>query len=222
MRIVTFVGKLLISLGCGVLLFVVWTLWGTGLYAGRQQRALEQAFAAVPPVTAPAPETTPGGRDLGVVEVPDGFRPGPGDPAFRLRIPRIDVDEVVVEGVEVDHLRKGPGHYPTCSDGFDPPLCLDGIESFWPGEAGRVIVSGHRTTYGAPFYDLDRVRAGDEIVTETKWGTFTYVVTERVVVDDDVPVTVAPGDPELVLTTCNPKYSAAERLLVYARLETGT
>ncbi|HVM35782.1 MAG TPA: sortase [Actinomycetota bacterium] len=218
MRALTFVGKLLVSLGCGVLLFVGWTLWGTGIYTNQQQQALEQAWGATPSV-AVVPASSPSEDEDPVVKVADGFRPGPGRPVFRIRIPKIKVDEMVVEGVGTEELRKGPGHYPACRDGFAPPLCLDGVESFWPGEAGRVIVSGHRTTYGAPFYDLDKLGAGDRIVTETKWGDFTYVVTEQVVLDADEPVTVTPGDPELVLTTCNPKYSAAERLLIFARLK---
>lgn len=224
MRALTFVGKLLVSLGCGVLLFVAWTLWGTGIYSGRQQDVLEQAWAQSPPVQARSENPSDGGDrppadGNGIVDVSDAFLPGRGGPVFRIRIPKIDVDEMVVEGVGTEELRSGPGHYPACRAGFDRPFCLDGVESFWPGEAGRVVVSGHRTTYGAPFYHLDRLRSGDRIVTETKWGEFTYIVTEQVVVDADEAVTVAPGDPELVLTTCNPKYSAAQRLLVFAVLE---
>ena len=59
---------------------------------------------------------------------------------------------------------------------------------YWPGEEGRVIVSGHRTTYGAPFWDLDKLQAGDRVTTTTKWGTFEYIVTKTSVVDDDEPV----------------------------------
>jgi sortase A len=217
MRALVFLGKLLISIGCGVILFVVWTLWGTGLLTEREQRQLDRAYAATPAVTA-SPVDDAGRASVTPVEVPASFRPRPGAPAFRLRIPKIGVNEVVVEGVGTEELRKGPGHYPACGNGFEPPLCIDGVPSFWPGEAGRAIVSGHRTTYGAPFFDLDRLRRGDRVVTETKWGTFVYEVTESVVVDATEPVTVTPGDPELVLTTCNPRYSAEERLLVYTRL----
>jgi sortase A len=91
----------------------------------------------------------------------------------------------------------------------------------WPGENGRVIISGHRTTYGAPFYNLDKLKRGDEIVTETSWGDFTYKVTIKTIVEPDSPLVVIKNDePELVLTTCNPRFSAAERLIVYAELVT--
>jgi sortase A len=81
-----------------------------------------------------------------------------------------------------------------------------------------VIVSGHRTTYGAPFWDLNRLRPGDEIVIEAKWGDFVYEVTETEVVDDDTPVHAPVGEPLILLTTCEPRYSAAERLLVRGEL----
>lgn len=211
MRYVRIAGKLLISIGCGVLMFVAWTLWGTGIYTSQQQSALAQEFADAPPVVLePEPE----------VVVPESFRPGPGDSVFKMSIPAIDLEQIVVEGVSSDALKKGPGHYPECRPGFEPPLCTS-FEEVWPGENGRVIVSGHRTTYGAPFYDLDKLKRGDEIEIETRWGDFTYEVTIKTIVEPDSPLVVIQNDePELVLTTCNPKYSAAQRLIVYAELVT--
>lgn len=204
------IGKFLISVGVGVLLFVVWTLWGTGFYTGQQQDRLEQAFAEEPEVVPEKPNR---------VGPPKGFSPSPGDPVFRIRIPAIEVDKIVVEGVGVEELKKGPGHYPACSKEFKPPFCLQDEErEFWPGQDGRVIVSGHRTTYGAPFWALNELKRGDEIITETKWGDFVYRVTDEVVVDDDEAVAVAGGSGELLLTTCNPRFSAEERYLVYAEL----
>lgn len=213
MRYVRVAGKLLISIGCGVLMFVAWTLWGTGIYTAQQQDALAQEFATAPPVVLDP------GADEEVV-VPDSFRPGPGEHAFKMSIPTIDFEQIVVEGVGSDALKKGPGHYPECRPGFERPLCTP-FEEMWPGENGRVIVSGHRTTYGAPFYNLDKLKRGDEIVTETSWGDFTYKVTIKTIVEPDSPLVVIKNDePELVLTTCNPRYSAAERLIVYAELVT--
>ncbi|MBK5227288.1 MAG: class E sortase [Actinobacteria bacterium] len=202
-------GKFLISAGAGVLLFLAWTLWGTGIYTERQQNRLEREFAALAP--APAAETGSPGRN---------FDPAPGAPAFKLEIPAIDVERIIVEGVEAEQLKLGPGHYPACADQFALPLCFeDESEEYWPGEEGRVIVSGHRTTYGAPFWDLDKLEKGDRIRTITKWGTFVYVVTETSVVDDDELVAATGNSAELLLTTCNPKFSADQRYLVLAELE---
>jgi len=209
------VGKFLISVGVGVLLFVAWTLWGTGISTDRAQAGLEEDFERQEPIDA---------RDLSregdqSVRVDDSFKPGSGEAVFRIVIPRIDVREMVVEGVDTESLRKGPGHYPDCRRGFEKPLCTD-QEEIWPGEVGRVIISGHRTTYGAPFYDIDRLRRGDEIRLQTKWGDFTYEVTGSEIVPPNAKDIATPvsDKPELVLTTCNPRFSAAERLIVSAEL----
>ncbi len=204
-------GKFFISVGIGVLLFVGWTLWGTGLYTAQQQerlgRELDRRIAATP--------QEPSAR----VGPPKGFTPGAGEPVFRMSISDIDLTAVVVEGVGTDDLRKGPGHYPSCRSGFERPLCTD-FEEMWPGERGRVILSGHRTTYGAEFHRIDELEGGDEIRIESEWGGFVYRVTGQEIVEPDSRKIVVPSDrAELVLTTCNPKYSAAERLIVYAELE---
>lgn len=202
-------GKFLISVGVGVLLFVAWTLWGTGLYTSQQQTALAQEFDQLPAVEPDPDDPKPTGP---------ASLPGPGDPAFRLRIPSIDLQQIVVEGVGTEDLKKGPGHYPSCRAGFERPLCTE-FEEVWPGQEGRVIVSGHRTTYGAPFWDLDKLQKGDEIITDTKWGTYTYEVTEkRIVQPDSLAIAIQSDAAEIVLTTCNPKYSAAQRLIVFGRL----
>jgi sortase A len=126
-------------------------------------------------------------------------------PVTRLRIPRVGIDVVVVQGVTADALRAGAGHYPTT------PL---------PGERGNVAIAGHRTTYGKPFRHLDDVRRGDRVELATPVGTFVYEVTVA-------PYVVAPGDLSVIaqdqrsmltLTTCNPVHSARERLVVQAVL----
>ncbi len=213
MKWVRFLGKLMISTGIGVLLFVVWTLWGTGLYTAQQQDRLAKVFDSSPDVKAAV--------SGGFRGPPKGFEPGPGVPVFRLRIPTIGLNKIVVEGVGVDELRLGPGHYPKCRPGFEAPLCTP-FQEVWPGEKGRVIVSGHRTTYGQPFWDLDKLRRGDEIRVDTKWGDFVYIVRDIEIVAPDSRAIVIQNDrAELVLTTCNPKFSAAERLIVFASMETG-
>jgi sortase A len=212
MLLLGIVGKFLISVGVGVLLFVAWTLWGTGLITERHQDRLAVEFEQQPVLRRSAPQA-PGGP-------PRGYRPGPGDAVFRLQIPAIGVDSIVVEGVEQDQLALGPGHYPSCRPGFPKPLCTEGGE-VWPGERGRVIVSGHRTTHGAPFWDLDKLRAGDRILTRTKWGEFTYEVFRKDIVAPnarDIANPTATDASEIVFTTCNPKFSAAQRLIVYAEM----
>lgn len=211
MKALRIFGKFLISVGLGVLLFVGWTLWGTGLYTQQQQSDLRTEFDQLPSVEFSGEDK----QKLGPANPP-----GPSDPVFLLKIPSIDFDQVVVEGVGTEDLKKGPGHYPSCRSGFERPLCTE-FEEVYPGQDGRVIVSGHRTTYGAPFFDLDKLRPGDEIITQTKWGDFTYEVTEtRIVQPDSLAIAIQSDAAEIVLTTCNPKYSAAQRLIVFGRLVT--
>lgn len=202
-------GKFLISVGVGILLFVLWMLKGTDLYTAREQRALQKEFAGlVGSLGTPGKSAGP----------PRRFRPRPGEPVFRLRIPAVDVDDIVVEGVGAEELKKGPGHYPECRAGFERPLCTQ-FDEVYPGEQGRVIVSGHRTTYGAPFYGINDLSKGDDIKVATAWGNFVYRVTRQEIVKPDSKAIVIPSETaELVLTTCNPRYSAAERLILYAEL----
>jgi sortase A len=217
-----YVGKGLISVATGILLFLAWTLWGTGLYEGRRQSALERQFESIISPT-PAPTgtdtTPPTAQDRGP---PRGYSPAPGDPVMRIRIPAIGLSKIVVEGVGPEQLRLGPGHYPSCRPDFPPPLCTEFAEA-WPGLPGRVVISGHRTTYGAPFSAIDRLQRGDRVSLETAWGArFTYEVTHLEVVLPSSPNIVSEREePELILTTCHPRFSAARRLVVYAKPRLG-
>ncbi|MDQ4096220.1 MAG: sortase [Actinomycetota bacterium] len=219
-------GKFLISVGVGFLLFVAWTLWGTGLYTAQQQDRLREELSRLPEIE-PEEKTSKDGREF--VGPGESFDPDLGEPVFALSIPAIDVSDVVVQGVGEEELKLGPGHYPDCAPGVPEGLCTD-FEEVWPGEAGPVIVSGHRTTYSEPFGELDKLRAGDEIVTDTRWGEFTYKVRDIEIRPAPVklseilsPRLASSGaqqpEAEMILTTCNPKFSAAERLIVYAELE---
>ena len=128
-----------------------------------------------------------------------------GDPLGRIRMPSIGVAEVFVEGTDTDDLRGGPGHYPAT------PL---------PGQRGTVAIAGHRTTYGAPFHDVDDLRRGDRIELDMPYGRFTYRVERtRIVPPTATEVTDRVGYDRLVLSACHPLYSAAQRIVVFARLE---
>jgi sortase A len=133
-----------------------------------------------------------------------------------ITIPRIGVEHVVVEGVSKADLKKGPGHYP------GTPL---------PGQAGNSGIAGHRTTYGAPFNRIDELVPGDEITVATPQGQFVYnvVAAPGQPPDGEAPYIVKPtqvevledfGDNRLTLTACHPEYSARERIIVHAVLDT--
>jgi len=126
-----------------------------------------------------------------------------GDSLTRVRIPAIDVDVVVVEGITPSALRAGAGHYP------QTPL---------PCETGNMAIAGHRTTYGKPFGNLDRLKPGDTIEVTTPIGGCVYQLQKApyVVPPTDISVLDATPDRTLTLTTCHPKGSAAERLIVKA------
>src|SRR5215211_3030847 len=127
-----------------------------------------------------------------------------GDALGKIMMPTIGVSEYVVEGTDADNLRKGPGHYP------DTPL---------PGQHGTSAIAGHRTTYGAPFRNLNELKKNDRIVVEVPYGTFVYRVERTQIVDDSALwVTKKVGHDRLVLTACHPLYSAAQRIVAFARL----
>lgn len=127
-----------------------------------------------------------------------------GEAAGRLRIPALGLDRVVVDGADDGSLRKGPGFY------GGSPL---------PGARGTAAIAGHRTTYGAPFRDLDDLERGDRVVVEMPYATFAYEVEGARIVDpEDVSVLRRRRYDRLVLTACHPLYSAQERIVVFARL----
>ena len=133
-------------------------------------------------------------------------RVGEGDSLTRIIIPKLDVDVVVVEGTSASALRAGAGHYPST------PL---------PCQLGNVAIAGHRTTYGRPFHNLDLLEPGDLIILETPLEQCTYEMTEApyIVAPTDVDVVAnTPDDARLTLTTCHPKGSARERLIVHASM----
>ena len=192
--------------GVLILLFIPYLLWGTGLATARSQDQLRKEFgvaqhlsgsSAVTHLAVP-PTATP------VVLAPHVAEPALGSPIGTIVIPKIGVSMVVVEGTGTAQLQQGPGHYP------GTPL---------PGQAGNVAIAGHRTTYLHPFYNLNELVPGDPITITTLQGTFLYhVLSSESVSPSDVAVVAATSTPQLTLTTCNPRYSASQRLVVHAAL----
>jgi sortase A len=162
-------------------------------------------FAAPPPTTTPT--TIPEVESASLPPVLRELAPAEGEPIGRIEIPAIELDWVVVEGVEKEDLDKGPGHMPWT------PV---------PGQIGNAGISGHRTTHGAPFNRIDLLEPGDEIHVTTLTGTHVYeVIGSLVVLPDDVWVSLHRDGAWLTLTTCNPKGSSRERLVVFGKLVEG-
>lgn len=199
------IGQVLVFVGIVVILFTAYQLWGTGLFEARSQDHLRTELKHViarRALDAPEPAPSPAGTLPALA--PEALPPPTGTPIGILRIPSIGLDQVVVEGVGTAQLRSGPGHYP------ETPL---------PGEAGNVAIAGHRTTYAHPFFDLSDVRPGAAIDISTAQGQFLYRATGTIVVSpSDVAVLDPIGRATLTLTTCNPPYSAASRLVLRATL----
>lgn len=219
-RVLSGVGRGLIGAGALLLAFVVYQLFGTNLAESHSQTALRQAFshqlerhpsAARAPVHpgsssttgSSGPSTTLPGADQPAPVLP-GPPPAEGAPVATMHIPKIAFDKVVIQGVGTADLRQAPGHYPST-----PML----------GQLGNAAVAGHRTTYGAPFYRLNELAQGDPIYVTTPQGNFEYDVAKTTVVDPtDVSVIDPTPGAQLTLTTCNPRFSATQRLVVVADL----
>lgn len=204
-------GQILITAGLVILLFVVYELWWTGFTTKRDQKnllhTLQNQWAHGISLANP-----PLGSGIAILRIP---RFGPKY-AF-----------VVVQGVSTADLIKGPGHYP---------------QTAMPGKTGNFAVAGHRTTYLHPFYNINQLAVGDPIVLETRTMWFTYTVEnvegggynsryEEIVDPTDIAVSYpVPDQPDdlltptkklLTFTSCNPRYSAAQRIVVHALLEPG-
>lgn len=192
-RFIAGLGRTLIGAGVLILLFVVYQLWGTGLFEARSQDRLRKAAPPAPlcgqgtAITNPTPPPTPEGEAIAV-----------------MKICKIGVEKAIVSGVDDETLKKAPGHYP------DTPM---------PGQPGNSAIAGHRTTYGAPFFRLDEMEPGDPILVSTAQGRFRYEVSEKTVVTPSrVEVLDPTPDNRLTLTTCEPRFSNAKRLIVVAKL----
>lgn len=132
-------------------------------------------------------------------------RAAEGAPVGRIRIPRIGISFVVVKGTSTSALESGPGIFP---------------ETVFPGVGGTTAIAGHRTTYLAPFRHIDELRPGNRIMLDMPYARFTYIVMGSAIVPPtDVHAAVdRVGYSRLVLSACTPLFSAAKRILVFARL----
>ncbi len=206
------IGELLITLGIVVLLFLVWQLYWTDVTASRTQdqltHELQGTWSREPPPPNPRGTTAPAQVSDPKLTLRDGQ-------AFALiHVPRFGKNFVrpVVQGVELDVLDRGVGHYPTSAD---------------PGAVGNFAVAGHRVTYAKPFNQIAELRTGDPVVIETATAWFVYRVTSHVVVTPDrvdviAPVPQRPGEKPtrrmMTMTACHPEFSARQRYVVFSEL----
>jgi sortase A len=205
-------GRVLIIVGCCLILFILYELYGTGFITSHAQTQLKHNFAAqvhkakAHPSPTPTPVASPSVTPTVAPSIPPPTNPDAGTGVAEISIPKIGLNMVVVEGVSVDDLKKGPGHYP------GTPL---------PGEAGNVVISGHRTTYLHPFRNIDQLSPGDTIyLTALNGVTYTYLVRSlTTVLPTDIAVVNNTPDNQLTLTTCTPPFSASHRLILVADLQ---
>jgi sortase A len=211
-KVVRGAGWALVVSGAVVLLYVVYLLWFTNFETERAQNDLAETWAeSVPDGTAVETGEAVEGSDEVVVE--DDIEVGDAYAAlwFERDGERVVHDEVlyVVEGVSLDRLRSGPGHYP---------------DSDRPGGAGNLSIAGHRTTYGAPFWSLNELEEGDTIhVIDREGREWVYAYREQQVVAPTELWVVGQdpletGEPTITLTTCHPRGSAAQRLIAWGEL----
>jgi sortase A len=218
MRVIRHISTLIIVAGLGLLAWTgtvyVWKDPFTTAYTAFEQRRLESSLEktfdewrpiATPRQPQPRPTKKPKPKPVDVRREARAYRISTegGDAVARLEIPRLDLDVVVVNGTDVGDLRRGPGRH---------------LDSFMPGQGQLVYIAGHRTTFGAPFSHIDKLRPGDRIVVELPYATIEYRVTEDRIVDQyELSVLKSRGREELVLQACHPRFFASQRYLVYAR-----
>jgi len=221
------VGELCITAGALVVLFVVWQLGYVAVVDGNKQAgvvsALEQDFGGPghgvlqPPPTGASPTSaSPSGPAPSGAAPLDAGQLKDGDLFGIVRIPRLGGAtwaKPVFQGVGLDVLAKGLGHYPTTQ---------------LPGEVGNVAIAGHRAGHGNPLIDIDAIRAGDVMVIETREAYFVYRAVRHEIVDptrvdvlDPVPEQpgVRPTERWFTLTSCDPRYGSTNRYIVFAAFE---
>jgi sortase A len=210
-KLVRIAGTLMIVAGVGALAwaFTVWK-WEDPFTATLNyfdQRQLAQTFdrrleEGRPAGTAASTVDLAGALERSAVEWRRSLKRG--DPVARLRIPRLGLKGIVVNGTDHDSLERGPGRY---------------RGSAMPGEGELVYIAGHRTTYGAPFSGIDKLRKGDRVFLQLPYATFEYAITgHRIVAATDTSVLVSRGHEQLELQACHPRFFATHRYIAYAEL----
>lgn len=192
----------LVAAGLALGAVLAWEIWGTSLETSRHQRELAAQFATEAPV--PGDPSAPGESAAG----PAAVTTGPGEMVGRIVARSIDLDAYVVHGTRYRDLVKGPGWVPGTA---------------YPGGPGNAAISGHRTSYGAPFADIHLLEPGDEIEVTVDGRTHVYVVTGSVIVRPnrvDVMRTADWTRSTLTLISCYPKYSSKKRIIVTAEQRT--
>ncbi|SRR5712692_3924352 len=211
-RTARIVGTLLIVTGFATLAWTI-TVWRwqdpfTALYTHYEQHqlaaTLKREFADYRPARASlAVSAAAQEHELATAAARFRRRARIGQPIGRIRIPRMSVNMVLVNGTDHDTLTKGPGRDP---------------RTYMPGQGGLVYIAGHRTTYLAPFSHIDLLRKGDRVTIEMPYATFVYTVTgHRVVPADDLAVLHSHGHEQLELQACHPRFFATHRYIVYGR-----
>jgi len=205
-------GTLLLVIGVGVLAWAAtvyfWKDPFTTAYTAYEQRRLasnlDEQFDSWRPNREPVSQSGEPTKRDDVSREAKRYRLASkdGDAIARIRIPRLDLNLVVVNGTSVSDLRRGPGRH---------------LDTYMPGEHELVYIAGHRTTYGAPFGDINELQPGDAITLELPYATIVYRVTRHRIVDDnDISVLESPHHEQLVLQACHPRFFASQRYLVYA------
>ncbi len=217
------IGRSLIALGLLMFAFVAYQLWGTGIQTAQAQRSLSREFdqlissaqsgsestttTAAPTTEPPTVDSTVPTTTVSPVLPPAKPIPAAEEGVARLEIPRMGLNRIVVEGATADALTKGPGHFP------ETPL---------PGQLGNAAIAGHRTTHLAPFFDIDKLQPGDEIIVTTLNGRYVYHVTgTEIVAPEDYAAVIPTTDvtkATLTLVSCTPRYSAKNRIIVRSEL----
>jgi len=210
-RVVRIVGTLMILAGVGSLAWAL-TVWqwqdpltATLNYFDQRElsdtfdRRLEEGRPAAAAASAAAVRTS---LPRSAVEWRRSSKPG--DAVARLRIPRLGLKGIIVNGTDPNSLKRGPGRY---------------LGSAMPGEGELVYVAGHRTTYGAPFSRIDKLQKGDRVFVELPYATIEYAITgHRIVAATELSVLKSKGREELALQACHPRFFASQRYIAYAKL----